>query len=382
MNFAWISDSHLGYSQYGLERRRLDFESALESSIDHMISMGLKLVVHTGDLLNSNRPGPDAIECLRRIHRKLINNRARMIVIGGNHDQTDPPWPTLLEPNENMLGITVQDKMVFSHEAVAFFCLPFVPLDQFRAIEWPSAHVLLCHMQIQEFIGFESINALPINELPADKFSAILVGDIHIHKIINHPQHPTCVVGYTGSSELCSESEPSEKFWTFVEMDGPRIKEMKPMPIRTRKVFRRVLEKVEDIDRQVAEISSLREDHVAKTGDDREPIVFIEYPSDIAGVMERFRAAFNPDKWVLRFKSRLRPVAPNGVPLPPQEHELTVPEIMRSNLAMRQDLIPVAEQLINQELEPNAAIDQFIEDRLRSIAASSGSPDGGAPAVS
>lgn len=382
MIFAWISDSHLGYTQYGLVRRRIDFETALEGAIDQMLQMGVKLVVHTGDIINSNRPGPDAIDCLRRIHRKLIANRARMIVISGNHDQTDPPWPTLLEPNENMLGLTVQDRQVFTCEGITFFCLPFTPLDQFRAIEWPAAHVLLCHLQIQEFIGYESINALPLRDLPGDKFSAILVGDVHVHKMMNHPDFPKCIIGYTGSSELCSESEPSEKFWTMIEMEGPVVRGMKPIPIRTRKVFRRVLDKAEDIDKHITEINSQWEAYQQETGDTREPIVFIEYPSDVTGVMERFRAAFNPDKWVLRFKSRLRPLAPNGVPMPPTERELTVPEIMRSNLAMRQDLIPVAEQLINQELDPNAAIDSFIEDRLRTIAAASGSPDGGAPAVS
>jgi DNA repair exonuclease SbcCD nuclease subunit len=344
--------------------------------------MGVKLVVHTGDILNSNRPGPDAIACLRGIHRKLIAHQARMIVISGNHDQTDPPWPTLLEPDRNMMGITVQDRMVFSFQGVSFFCLPFVPLDQFRSIVWPEAHVLLCHLQIQELIGYESINALPIRDLPGEKFSLILVGDVHIYKTVNHPDYPKCIIGYTGSSELCSESEPSEKFWTLVEMEGPTVKIMKPIHIPTRKVFRRVLEKVEDIDPNIVEIKTQWDNYRSETADMREPIVFVEYPSDVTGVMERFRTAFNPDLWVLRFKAKLRLMSPTGVPMPPTERELTVAEIMRSNLAMRQDLIPVAEQLINTELDPNAAIDSFIEARLRTIAEPSGTPDGGALAVS
>lgn len=384
MKFAWMSDSHLGFSQYGLERRRLDFARALESAVSHAIQLGIKLIVHTGDLLNSNRPGPDSIECLRRIHRNLIAAGARMIVISGNHDQTDPPWPTLLEPADNMLGISVQDYQVFTYEDVRFFCLPSVSVERFRSFVWPHAEVLLCHMQVQEFIGFESLNALKIQELPLDDFNTILIGDIHVHKVQNYPrpQVDPVTIGYTGSTELCSSSEQSEKFWNEVKMENGQVTGLTPHLIATRQVIRRVVDRVEDIDRQVQEVMREWCRHQETTGDAREPILFVEYPSDLVGVMERFRAAFNPSTWVVRFKPVLRPKGSLGVPLVPQAKELTSTDILRSCLAMRSDLLPVAEQLITKECDPNATLDQYIEDRLRAIEAQVKPTDSGALAAS
>lgn len=383
MKFAWMSDSHLGNNQYGLERRRLDFARALESAVSHALQLEIELIVHTGDLLNSNRPGPDSIECLRRIHRNLIAAGARMIVISGNHDQTDPPWPTLLEPEGNMLGISVQDNQVFSYGEVRFFCLPSVSVERFKSTVWPKAEVLLCHMQVQEFIGFESLSALKLSELPLDFFNAILIGDIHVHKIQNYiRQDGTQVpVGYTGSTELCSSSEQSEKFWMEVQMENQVITQLTPHKIETRQVIRRVVDQVEDIDRHVQEINREWFRNQDVSGDTREPILFVEYPSDMPGVMERFRSAFDPSSWVVRFKPVLRQGRKLGAPLVPQARELTPTDILRSYLAMRSDLLPVAEQLITKDRDPNATLDQFIESRLRAIEESSRSPDGGAPAI-
>lgn len=387
MKFGWISDSHLGYVQYGLDRRRLDFERAFESAVDAMLmGFDLKLIVHTGDLLNSNRPGPDAIECLRRVHRKLIENRARMVVISGNHDYTDPPWPTLLEPDPDMLGITVQDHQVFTYESVRFFCLPYVPVERFKQLVWPAADILLCHQQIREFIGFESLNALSVTELPIQNYRAILVGDIHktqIERYQNEGLEHAVPVGYIGSMELCSESEPSVKYWAEVDVgDDKGPIQITKYEIPTRLVVRVSLKKPEDLDPAVEMVRRAYEQAVEHLDDTREPIVFVEYPSTMTDVMDRFKKTFNPDQFILRFKSRLVLGAPTSVPLPPQEQELTPVDILRSKLALRGDLLPVAEQLINKDVDANAAADQFIEARLRAIEADTRPVDRGASAVS
>lgn len=381
MKFAWLSDSHLGYTQYGLERRRIDFEQAFETAVEHILKAGIRSIVHTGDMLHSNRPGPDAMACLRRSHRRLVEARARMLVISGNHDRTEPPWPTLLEPNEWAYGITVADNQVVTLEGVTFFCLPFMPVEQVRRLVWPQADIMLCHLQVQEFIGFESLSAVALNELPVS-YRAILIGDVHINRMMAHPSNPDCPVGYTGSTELNSESEPSEKVWTEVEVLPAQPVRFQQHNIPTRLVLRRVVEDVESLDKHVAEIMAHWQNHVTSTGDSREPLVFIEYPSGTAGLMERLKSAFNPDKWVLRFKPVLKLMAPTGVPLIPSQTELTVQDILRADLAMRQDLVPLAEQLINPAQDPNAALDEYIEGRLRQIDAASRTLDGGAPQVS
>lgn len=366
MRFAWLSDTQLGFYQYGLERRRSDFEYAFESSVDDILSRGIKMIVHTGDLLNSNRPGSEALTCLKRVHRKLIENGARMLVITANHDMADPPWPTILEENNEQTGILIRDNQLFAHEGVMFYCAPFMSNERFLQIEWPKADVLLCHIMLQEFIGFPSPTALKIADMPLDKFGAILMGDIHVTDIRTVGG---CLIGYPGSTELNSETEPSEKFWIAVEFDT----EIRKVPaviqheIRTRKVFRYVISTPDQVERIIAEITAKWEEHKKKTGDLREPIVFLEYPSDLAGVMERFRTAFNPDKWILRFKSVIQLQAKTGMPLNPGQQDLTVEDILRSELAMRQDMIPIATQLITQDVNADAALNEFIEARIRAI---------------
>lgn len=376
MRFAWLSDNHLGYMQYGLDRRRADFEYAFESSVDAILAIGIKLIVDTGDLLNSNRPGPEAIECLRRVHRKLIAAGARMLVISGNHDRTDPPWPTLLEPNERGLGITVQDKQVFSTEGVSFFCLPYVPVEQFKTMQWPAATVLLCHQMVQEFVGYPAPNALTMADLPYQHYKAILIGDVHVSDTRPHPLDANVLVGYIGSTELCSESEHSEKFWAEVHVEPGKVMGITSHQIPTRRVYRRVLENLDQVPSVITVLQSEHAYHVEHTGDTREGIIFVEHFSDMAGLMERFRAAFNPDKWILRFKSKIRLLTPTGVPVNPGETDLTTGDILKSQLAMRQDLLPVATQLINPEIDANAAVDEFIENRLRAIEAPAGTPNG------
>lgn len=376
MRFAWISDNHLGYMQYGLMRRLEDFEYALETSVDQILAHNIKLIANTGDLLHSNRPGPEAIACLRRVHRKLIAASARMIVISGNHDRTDPPWPTLLEPNDRGLGITVQDKQVFSTEGISFFCLPYVPVDQFKTIEWPAATVLLCHLMVQEFVGYPAPNALALDDLPYQHYKAILIGDVHVTDIRKHPKNPECTVGYIGSTELNSESEPSEKYWAEVTVEPTHVVQLLKHSLPTRRVYRRVLETLDKIPQVISDLQTEHAQYFEDTGDAREGIIFVEYPADMAGVMERFRAAFNPDKWIIRFKAKLRLVSSTGVPLPPQESELTVTDILKAKIAMRQDLLPLATQLINPEIDANAATDEFIESRLRAIEAPAGSANG------
>lgn len=384
MKFGWLSDTHLGYRQYGLERRSLDFEKAFYDAVKHMLDMGLKLVVHTGDLLNSNRPGPEAMECLRRVHRLLISYEARMIVVSGNHDYTVPPWPNLLEPCDNMLGITVQDKQVFTYEDTRFFCLPSMSPEQFRAVEWPPANFMLCHMQIQEFIGFASMGAIAVKDLPLDHYDAILVGDIHITQINKYPREGKtfpALVGYAGSTELCSESEPDHKSWMLVEFERGKPIQMMPHGIYTRPVIRVKVTETDSVESHIAECIRRHESQVANTGDTRNPIVFIEYPSHIPGVMERFQAALNPDSWILRFKPVLQQQALTGVPLPPTGQELTPKDLLRAHLAIRSDLLPLAEQLINPELNANATLDAYIDGRLRQIEAATGAVDGGASAA-
>jgi Calcineurin-like phosphoesterase len=360
MKFAHLSDSHIGFRQYGLERRRKDFEQAFESAVSDILNRGIRFIVHTGDLLNSNRPGPDAIQCLNRIHRNLIAHNAHMAVASGNHDYTIPPWPSVLVPDE--YGIKCRDFEVVRSGDASFYFVPSMPVEQFMKHEFKEADVLLWHGLVRPFINFEAVNSLDISELPCHRYRMILLGDVHITEIMTAPQNPACKVGYIGSTEMCNSREPEEKFWGEIDTrDWSTRKHI----IATRPILHWKIEsEITDswMERMIDVVRGL------SLKDTRKPIIFIDYGSHIPGVVERMRRTFNPDEFILQFRPEMVMTSGPGVPMPAMEDNMSVEDLLRSKIAMREDLVPVALGLVNQDMDPKAVLDEFIEQRIRNAA--------------
>ena len=53
MKFAHLSDTHLGYRQFGLNEREKDFYEVFELIIDKIIEENVDFVIHSGDFCNS-----------------------------------------------------------------------------------------------------------------------------------------------------------------------------------------------------------------------------------------------------------------------------------------------------------------------------------------
>lgn len=51
MKFAHLSDTHLGYRQYGLIEREDDFYNVFNEIVDKIIDERVDFVIHSGDLL-------------------------------------------------------------------------------------------------------------------------------------------------------------------------------------------------------------------------------------------------------------------------------------------------------------------------------------------
>jgi len=360
MKFAHLSDTHVGFKQYGLERRRKDFEQAFETAVSDILNKGIRFIVHSGDLLNSNRPGPDAIQCLNRVHRNLIAHNAHMAVASGNHDYTSPPWPSVLTPDE--FGIKPRDFEIVRWGDTSFYFVPSMPVEQFVKHDFKEADVLVWHGMVRPFINFEAVNSLDISELPCHRYRMVLLGDIHVTELKVAPQNPACKVGYIGSTEMCNSKEPDEKYWGEINSQDWSTKKH---TIATRPILRLKIEQ-ELTDSWMEKLIDVVK--VLTLKDPRRPIMFIDYASHIPGVVERISRTFNPDEFILRFRPEMIMTASPGVPLPATEDHMSVEDLLRSRIAMREDLVPVAMGLINQEMDPKAVLDEFIEERVRSAA--------------
>ena len=82
-----LSDSHLGYRQYGLKQRLEDWSRVTKEIVDYAIEQKVDFVLHSGDLFHSN-----LVDHTTLIHAIKILNPLREVtipffVIDGNHDR-------------------------------------------------------------------------------------------------------------------------------------------------------------------------------------------------------------------------------------------------------------------------------------------------------
>jgi hypothetical protein len=178
------------------------------------------------------------------------------------------------------------------------------------------------------------------------------------------------VVGYAGATELNSESEPDIKYWVelkFNKGDGSYVLDSWVQhEIKTRPIIR--LKIMDALQVEVAvDDTKQKVEYLKKTGESREPIIFIRYNSLIPGVIERFRKNFDPDKFILRFHPLFHAEQAVVVEKAGPRKELSIVDLLKKEVPESSALYSLASQLFNPELESDhikASIDQYVEERL------------------
>ena len=61
MKFLHVTDTHLGYNQYGLEERGQDFFDVFKEAVDIAIENEVDFILHTGDFFHTSRPSNQVI---------------------------------------------------------------------------------------------------------------------------------------------------------------------------------------------------------------------------------------------------------------------------------------------------------------------------------
>ena len=85
-SFVHAADLHLGYSQYGLEARREDFESAFTELVDKTIKLKPDFLIIAGDLFHQARPSNATLENTIRNFRRLRDVGIQVLAVDGSHD--------------------------------------------------------------------------------------------------------------------------------------------------------------------------------------------------------------------------------------------------------------------------------------------------------
>jgi len=85
-SFVHAADLHLGYSQYGLEARREDFERAFTELVDKTIKLKPDFLIIAGDLFHQARPSNATLENTIRNFRRLRDVGIQVLAVDGSHD--------------------------------------------------------------------------------------------------------------------------------------------------------------------------------------------------------------------------------------------------------------------------------------------------------
>jgi exonuclease SbcD len=85
-SFVHAADFHLGYSQYGLEARREDFDRAFRELVDKTIELKPDFMIIAGDLFNHARPSNIILENTIRNFSRLREAGIPVLAVDGSHD--------------------------------------------------------------------------------------------------------------------------------------------------------------------------------------------------------------------------------------------------------------------------------------------------------
>ncbi len=85
-SFVHAADLHLGYSQYGLEVRRQDFDNAFTEIVDKTIALKPDFMIIAGDLFHQARPSNVTLENTIKSFKRLRDAGIPVLTVDGSHD--------------------------------------------------------------------------------------------------------------------------------------------------------------------------------------------------------------------------------------------------------------------------------------------------------
>jgi len=85
-SFVHVADLHLGYSQYGLEARREDFDKTFQELVDKAIELKPDFMIIAGDLFHQARPSNSTLENAIKNFSRLREAGIPVLTVDGSHD--------------------------------------------------------------------------------------------------------------------------------------------------------------------------------------------------------------------------------------------------------------------------------------------------------
>jgi len=189
MKFAHIADTHLGYRQYGLFEREIDFYHHYDQLIHKIIEEKPDFVIHSGDLFETSRPPTKALLTAQESFLKFKEEKIPVYAIAGNHDivmrkNALPPQVLYKKFGLKLIG---SKNPYYNHDGIFIGGSPYRSkyhskslLKSIESIENESKNyknrILVLHQAIDKYLPFEY--EMKIGDLP-DSFNYYALGHLH-----------------------------------------------------------------------------------------------------------------------------------------------------------------------------------------------------------
>ncbi len=235
MKFAHLTDTHLGYRQYGLIEREEDFYKVFRDIVANIISEKPDFVIHSGDLFEFSKPSPNTLLVSQEQLLKLNEANIPVYAIAGNHDilmRKKAIPPQVLFKNLGLNLITPKNQY-FTFDDVFIGGTPYHSKLQADSLkdtlnslsekaEEFSKRILIIHQGIDKYLPWEY--ELELADLPKN-FDYYACGHVH-NRIVDDFAKGKLV--YPGSTEIWKANElgdylKKKKGFYLVEMNNDEI---------------------------------------------------------------------------------------------------------------------------------------------------------------
>ncbi len=274
MKFLHISDTHLGYQQYGLRERVQDFFDVFKQALEIAKEEKVEFIIHTGDLFHSKRPDNEVL--IQTI--KLIKDvKIPIYAIEGNHDKeghirnSDSPLEILKEATQ----MKIVRSVIQVNDSISIFGLPHLSNYRLKMLSQEGKHIsklleeLYYNAKVpKEFtilmLHLEFKNTLPLaflshSDIPP-MFDYVGIGHLHDRQEPIPIKDGDKYIVYPGSTEYTQILEKGnvKKGIYLVELGRNKVKNIEFKPLNTRKTIKLRInststEKIEEILKEIAE---------------------------------------------------------------------------------------------------------------------------------
>jgi len=285
MRFAHLSDTHLGFRQYGLYERELDFYRSFDDTVKKIIAEKPDFVIHSGDLFDYPKPPPRAIRVAQKAFARLNEKGIPVYAITGNHDMLMRKgfMPAQVLYSELGVRLFTEDEPFVVKDGIFISGIPYMPRSRSSVIkemmnmlsEKAKKHkksVIALHLGTDRHLPHDF--EVAVEDIPRN-FDYYAMGHIH-NRIVE--KHGNGILAYPGSSGLWSINEYDDwkrngKGFFMVDLSGDTPDVRKIDTEKPREIIRETLdanvlkEKIDDIRRNLSQLK-------------KKPLLFLKIKGD------------------------------------------------------------------------------------------------------